>query len=257
MANRFLTSGNSQGRPLLLIHPMGADKSFWDRCRARWDDRFFSVACDLDGAGLPPVAQGPFSFDRYAENLEAVAAEIGLEKAVVVGCAVGSMVAVHYAAGHPGRAAGLVLANPGIRTRDAARTALARRAADARAGGMDAVAQAVIDSVFLGQADDGYKARFAAAFRAQDPLAYAATIEAMLDADIRPQLEHIHCPLLLVPGDMDRLLPPDHADEIRLLKPLADLVLVEGAAHFIPYQRPDEFAELVRAFADRLDEASG
>lgn len=247
----FIASGNRQGTPLLLIHPMGADKSFWDPCRALWDDCYYSVACELSGAGRSPLPTTPLTFDGHAADIEEVRARLGLEQVVVAGCAVGAMIATRYAAAYPARVAGLALSNPGIFTREAARTALAKRAADVRRHGLEAVASAVIDATFLGQPDDEAKARFTRVFRAQDPEAYAMTIESMLDADTRPDLARIDCPMLLVAGTLDRLLPPDHAEEIKRMKPLADIFLVEGAAHFIPYQRPLDFVGLFDAFVRR------
>ncbi|MFC7398346.1 alpha/beta fold hydrolase [Chelatococcus sp. GCM10030263] len=241
-------SGLPGAPTLLLIHAMGADSSFWDGCRAIWDARFRTIACDLRGAGRslrPAAAVTPAS---HVGDLEALVAHLGPDRLVVVGCAVGAMTAVHYAAAHPERVAGLVLSNPGIRTREAAREALAQRAAAVRRDGMEAAVPPIVDGAFAGCPDDGVRARFVDRFRAQDPTLYAATIEGMLHADVTADLSEIRCPTLLVAGSMDRLLPPEHAEEIKAHLPSAELTIVEGGAHFIPYQRPAEFAGLVEGF---------
>ena len=244
-------SGREDAQALLLIHAMGADMSFWDGCRAIWDAHYRTVACDLRGAGHSPPPKGPLTPASHVGDLEALAEHLKLDRLVVIGCAVGAMTAVHFAAAHPERVAALVLSNPGIRTRDAAREPLARRAADVRRDGMDAAVPAIVNGAFAGCPDDDVRARFVARFRVQDPALYAATIEGMLHADTTADLGKIRCPTLLVPGSMDRLLPPDHAEEIKQHLPSAELTVVEGGAHFIPYQRPAEFAALVENFLGR------
>jgi pimeloyl-ACP methyl ester carboxylesterase len=227
---------------------MGADSTFWDGCRAIWEARFRTIACDLRGAGRSPPPEGMLTPASHVGDIHALISHLELDRVVVMGCAVGAMTAVHYAAARPERVAGLVLSNPGIRTREAAREALTQRAAAVRRDGMDAAVPAIIDGAFAGCPDDAARARFVDRFRAQDPALYAATIEGMLQADVAADLARIHCPTLLVPGSMDRLLPPEHAEEIKARLPSAELTIVEGGAHFIPYQRPVEFAGIVEGF---------
>jgi pimeloyl-ACP methyl ester carboxylesterase len=62
------------------------------------------------------------------------------------------------------------------------------------------------------------------------------------------------CPTLIVAGGNDRLLPPDQARELHCLLPDSRLIVIEEGAHFIPYQRPREFAEMVEGF---LRESAG
>jgi 3-oxoadipate enol-lactonase len=90
-----------------------------------------------------------------------------------------------------------------------------------------------------------------AAFRGPGSDALRAEIEGMLDADTSPFLPQISCPMLIVAGEKDGLLPPAHAREIHERVPSSHLVVLAEGAHFIPYQRPDEFARMVSDFLDR------
>lgn len=49
------SGGPADGTALLLVHPMGADHSFWDDCRKIWGDRFRCIAVELRGAGRSPA----------------------------------------------------------------------------------------------------------------------------------------------------------------------------------------------------------
>ena len=245
------SSGPAHGPMLLMIHPMGADLTFWDACRADLDASFRSIAVDLRGAGHSPAAHDPITIEEHADDLAAFCEQHGLKRVFAVGCAVGAMIAVAFAGRHFELCDGLVLCNPGFRTLPEARRSLAQRAVEVRAGGMSAVVPAVIDAVFADCPLDARRRDFSDRFARQDPLQYALQIEGMLDADTSPYLEAIKVPTLLVAGGKDGLLPPEHAHRLSERLAAVELVLVPDGAHFIPYQRPSEFAQLVSSFVFR------
>ena len=213
-----------------------------------WQARHHCVAVDLRGAGGSPRSENPVGIESHVEDLDALRRKLNLHSVVPVGCAVGAMVATAYAGTHANRCAGLVLSNPGLRTKPEARAMLAQRATDVRAGGIVAAIPGAVDSAFASCAMDERREIYLRRFSSQDALSYALQIEAILDADISRHLDKISCPTLVVAGDKDRLLPPDHARAIAAALADADLVEIGDGAHFIPYQRPQEFSELVSTF---------
>jgi fermentation-respiration switch protein FrsA (DUF1100 family) len=44
-------------------------------------------------------------------------------------------------------------------------------------------------------------------------------------------ITQIKSPLLLIHGDMDKLIPPSHSQSLKALSPQAKLLIVQGAAH--------------------------
>ncbi len=247
-------AGGPLGAPvLLLVHPMGTDIAFWDACRAILEKSFRCVAVDLRGAGRSEAAIRPISIEENAADLAAFCDALKLGPVVVVGCAVGAMIATVFAGLRPDLCGGAVLCNPGFRTLPGARTALSARADRARAEGMAAIVPAATDAAFAGCPDDDRKRGYIARFAAQDPDQYALQIEGMLDADTSPWLDGIASPVLIVAGGRDTLLPPaKHAEPLKEIVAGAEYVLVPDGAHFIPYQRPGEFAGLVEGFVRGL-----
>ncbi|TWG90157.1 3-oxoadipate enol-lactonase/3-oxoadipate enol-lactonase/4-carboxymuconolactone decarboxylase [Mesorhizobium sp. J18] len=240
---------------LLLIHPMGADLTFWSRCREFFEEHHCCIAVDLRGAGASPASSRPVSIEAHADDLAEFVDRAGLRNVVPVGCAVGAMVAAALAGRHPASIRALVLCNPGFKTQPAARDMLAMRAATARKGGMPAVLPGAVDSAFVDcPRDVAYEAYFRR-FANQDPVAYALQIEAMLDADTEPFLGKITCPTLIVAGGKDPLLPVEHARAIKERLAEARLVEIPDGAHFIPYQRPEEFSALVGDFLQKARHA--
>jgi pimeloyl-ACP methyl ester carboxylesterase len=66
---------------------------------------------------------------------------------------------------------------------------------------------------------------------------------------VRDSLRTWDKPTLVVWGAEDRVLPPAFAHRFAELIPgAADPVLIEGAAHFLQEDRPDEVAAAIRAF---------
>jgi 3-oxoadipate enol-lactonase len=247
----YVVSGKRDGPAIVFIHPLGADRSFWDECRLELDHRALCIAFDLRGAGEAPLPPPSWSVARQADDIETLRKELGLERIIVAGCAVGSMPAANYAARYPDRTSSLIMSNPAIQTREAARDMLRQRALAVRENGMDAILPGAVEKAFLGCDDDGRKERYSERFAAQDPEGYALSILSILDADITDDIGQIRCPTLLLACSNDVLLPPEHAEQIHARMPKSELVLVEGAAHFFPYQRPVQFSELVSDFLTR------
>jgi pimeloyl-ACP methyl ester carboxylesterase len=248
----YSEDGATSGPILLLIHPMGADHSFWNGCRAIWEDTYRCVAMDLPNAGASHRTAAPLSMEEQAAELEAFRQALRLERVIPVGCAVGAIIATVYAGMFPDNCDALVISNPGFRTKPEAKAMLAKRAEDVRAGGMAAVLSTVVDGSFLGCPEDRPREDFRKRLASQNPEAYALQIEGMLDADTEPYLPNITFPTLIVAGGNDRLLPPDHARQIHESLAASEFKLIEDGAHFIPYQRPAEFAGLVDHFLERL-----
>lgn len=238
---------------LLLIHAMGADLSFWQECRTIWSGQYRCVAVDLRGSGRSPVATQPITIEDHVADLEYLVAQLQLGPHIPVGCAIGGTVAAAYAARNSARCPALVLSNPSIGTSAAARTALAARAQAVRTGGMAACMPGAVDGAFHRDGDARRRAAYTALFVAQDPASYANVVDGILDADIRATATTIDCATLIVSGDNDLLLPAaDHAVALHAAIEGSELVMLPGAAHFVPYQRPAAFAGLVADFVDRL-----
>jgi 3-oxoadipate enol-lactonase len=251
LLNHRLTGSTGEMLPaLLLIHPLGAALDFWDACLPAWEPHLPCLALDLRSAGGSPRAKQPPGLDRHVADLEALRAALGLHSVIPIGCAMGSMVAAAYAARHPDRVPALVMSNPTPRSSEASRAMLEARAEAVRAGGMAAILPAAVDRPFEAQPHDEHRTRYFAAFAAQDAAAYADAVQGFATADASGHLRRVGCPVLLLAGRHDLLLPPVLAEEVQRLLPegAAQLEIDEEAAHFLPYQRPGSFARRVLDF---------
>ena len=56
--------------------------------------------------------------------------------------------------------------------------------------------------------------------------------------DAREHLPRLRCPVLVMHGDSDQLVPPDNAAEIAALVPHAQLVVIERCGHMLTMEQP-------------------
>ena len=240
--------GDPEGLPLLMIHPLGADQGFWDECRRHFGPGIKAVSCDLRGSGASPDLSEPLSLATSVADVERLRGHLGLEKIVLIGCAVGGMAAASYAANHADRAHALVISNPGIRVTAAGAENLRQRAATVRRSGMVALLPAAIENAFFGYYDSQMRRQYEAGFIGQKPENYAFATLGAAQSDIAADCRKVGCPVLLVPGDNDRLFRREHTEEIAANIPQAKVKAFAKGAHFIPYQQPVEFAGTVMNF---------
>lgn len=83
------------------------------------------------------------------------------------------------------------------------------------------------------------------------PEAYLSQLEAtMARPDSRPSLGSIECPVAVVHGTGDRLIPSDNAVEAADAIADAHLTLVPNAGHMIAQEQPEALATAVAELLD-------
>lgn len=246
---RVETHGQPGAPALLLVHALGTDGRFWDEAVADLARDFHCLVPDLQASGRTPNPAAPVTAQAHAADLIGLLNDLGVDRAIFAGCAIGGMVAAVAAAAAPERCAGLVMTNPGVRNADGVKDMLRARVDQVRAEGMSILLPGAAEKSFHGMPRDARFDRYVERYAAQDPEAYALSVLGFLDIDIRPILPRVTCPVLLIPGGQDVLMPADSAEVICGLVPQAEVVRFDDAAHFIPFQAPERFVAELRRFA--------
>ena len=105
----IVSTVQGSGKTIIFVHGWTCDKSSWDGQVAAFDDDYRVVTLDLPGHGRSDSpAQADFSMELFARAVDAVRAEVGADKVVLVGHSMGAAVIRQYALDHPERVAGLV-----------------------------------------------------------------------------------------------------------------------------------------------------
>ena len=77
--------------------------------------------------------------------------------------------------------------------------------------------------------------------------------EMIADLDFEAQIRTVTCPTLVATGTADGNAPPAAAEQIVRAIPGASLHLLPGLSHFPPFEAPETFNPLLRAFLAEVD----
>src|SRR5262245_10730202 len=132
-----------EGEPVVMIHGLGGTSNVFAPLAAAFA-RHKKVRFDLPGSGRSARFEGDLGCQLFLEKTLVVMDKAGVRSAHVVAHSMGTIVAAHLAAAHPDRVKSLALFGPLLAPPDQARTAIRGRAAKAREGDMQPIADALL-----------------------------------------------------------------------------------------------------------------
>jgi 3-oxoadipate enol-lactonase len=246
--------GDRAGMPLVLLHSVGLDLTFWDPVIERLGPRE-TIAVDLRGHGRSPSPPGPWRLEDLADDVAAVMEYAGITRAHVVGQSFGGLVAQHLVIRRPDLVASVVLSGTSCTTSASEYEMFLDRAERAEAGGMEPVAAAAVARWFT---DEGLKAPVVAEVRqrllADDPAAWAKTFRAIAQHNVLDRLRDVRTRALVVTGNADVATPPRFAYEMAEALPNSELVIPDGVPHMGYLECPDLISRTIASFVDRPHE---
>jgi 3-oxoadipate enol-lactonase len=244
------------GRPLVLIHALPFDHNLWLYQVERFSARFRTVAMDLRGWGRSAKPQTPFLLGDMANDVLGVLADEDITEAIVLGCSIGSKLALMLAYEHPRifKAAVLVGGNSGpqpqfdhriaaYRAHHGAGTLKDYHLSHLRHGVTSTWADSPIGRYLL----DGFVERG----HALDPECIAQVFQALTVSDLTPQLPAYKSPTLIVNGEHDNALQGGMRTAALIAH--AEHRILPGTGHCCFLENPGGFEALVRDFLRRQD----
>ena len=241
-------SGN--GPPLFLLHSLLSDRASFDAIVPQLSRSFRVIVPELPGFGDSQAVSGGLAVvaDRIAEAVKDAA---GGDKVIVLGNGYGGFVALQMAVRHPDIAKKLILADCGAAFSEAGREAFRNMAAASRAKGLSAITDVAMRRLFAtefqAQHPDLMRDR-REAFLRTDPEVFHAACEALAELDLRPQLDEVKVPALVLVGEHDEATPPPMSHELAAGLPNARLVTIPGCAHVPQLQSPEVFLAAIGDF---------
>jgi 3-oxoadipate enol-lactonase len=249
---RVAVEVDGDGEPVVMIHGLGGTTNTFTPILSAFA-RHRRVRLDLPGSGRSSRIGGALSIDGFVDAVRKVTSSLGIRRFHVVAHSMGTIVAAHLAAAEPDAVASLALFGPLLVAPDQARAAIRARAAKAREGDMQPIADALLQAAVSSET----KARrpIAAAFvreslMRQDPDGYARTCEALADAQAA-DTARIACPTLLVTGDEDAVAPPQSVRMMAQKIAGSRVEVLRACGHWTPVERPESCIELLRSFYER------
>ena len=256
---RYVVGG--AGPALVLLHGLGGAATNWAEMAPLLARRHRVLVPDLPGHGYSDPLPAGAGLGTFAERVALVAEREELAAATVAGHSFGGLVALRLALARPGLVGALALAAPAGISSASLRNRLglavttrlrpARRVARHRRG--IAASQSLARAAFFGLAADGRDLSPEAILGFLEGAALATdtrtAARAMLAWDPRPELDRVGCPVLLLWGARDRVLPVEDGFEYarRLRAPLR---VLPGTGHLLIGERPAECVRLLGAFLE-------
>ena len=252
------------GPPVIFIHGLSG-------CWQNWLENipFFArdhrvVAVDLPGFGHSEMPAEELSISGYADTIDVLMDELGIDTARIVGNSMGGFIGAELAIQHPARVERLVLvaaAGLSIESIRTERTQGMRHRAENVAfftlGHLASRSHQVASRPRLRSAlllvVAAHPAKLPAALAQQQVQGsgkpgFSDALEAMCRYPLRDRLEKIGCPTLIVWGDKDRLVPLKDASVFEQLIPNSRKIIYDDTGHVVMMERPARFNEDVLAF---------
>jgi len=256
---RVACSVEGQGEPLLLVHGYLVSRSSWDAVAGPLGGRFTLHRPDLPGHGASDCAGGyPYSVEAFVRTLEGLMDGLGLARAAVMGHSLGGAVAAALAARCPERVARLVLVDPVLYP-----LALPLEARVALVPGLGGLLFKTLyrrrdlhryfrRDVYLDPrlpTEEMVDRCWAALSRPGGKDAAHRTLAALGGLEVLAGVPaRLRCPVLLVWGEQDRIVPVAHGRRLLAEIPGARLEVIGGCGHPPHEERPAAFLEAVLPF---------
>ncbi len=238
-----------KGESLLLLHAaMGSSRRFyaWVPHLAR---HFRVIRLDLRGHGESDApSPDQLAFERLGLDVVELLDHLGIEAAHLAGSSAGGIIAQSVAIRYPQRVATLAsfAATPGMKNGSADHDSWIARIGSK---GMAAFLRETIgDRIKLDQADPGFVDWFIAEATRTNVPALANFVRMMVRIDLVPELDKIHCPVLVVAPGADPIHPVSDYRLIQGKLPDCEFVIYDGLPHNITDAVPDRCAEELKRF---------
>jgi pimeloyl-ACP methyl ester carboxylesterase len=237
--------------PVVFVHALAGNGGQWALQLDHLRGLRRAVALDLRGHGdSDPADDGDYGVDALAGDVAAVADQLALRRFVLVGHSLGGLVAIRYAGLHPGRVAGLLLADPNGDQSQVPAAEIAPLLAAIAANPLAEI-EGYFRQLVVG-GDREVSAWVLDDLRQTHEEALTAAVAAAARYSPRPDLARYGGPTLSVVSDMNSLPYSLHK-----LEPGLPVELMTGTGHWLMMDRPRVFNRILDDFLDRVDAGGG
>lgn len=271
-ANGIKTFYKQAGQPgrgpeVFLLHGFGSSTFTWRKNLDALGQFAHVTAIDIKGFGLTEKPKdGQYHEAVYVRHVIDCMDALKIPKAVFIGSSMGGAIAARIALEHPERVSGLILvdaARPYTRLDFEAagiNTAMFKRKNSPIAIalvrtmiGRDQIAK-MLRSVYEGRepvTDEMIDAYYVPTLMEGAPEALLAMVNPPVDPAPPVPLKNLKCPVTVVWGQKDNVIPVEAGERLAQDIPGAQLVIWHDAGHLPHEDRADDFNRLVQEFVEQ------
>ena len=250
----YVEQGERDGIPALLLHGLGDSWRSYEPVLKHLPETVRALALSQRGHGDSSKPVAGYRIGNFIEDLGAFLDALEIDRAVLIGHSSHGLVSVNFAIDHPDRTLGLVLIGTPVTLRgneaaeelfhstlseltDPLDSEFVRNFAESTL--VQPVTQAFLETI--------WKEAMNVPARV-----FKELFEDLLETDLRPHLNRINAPALLIWGDQDAILTRRDQKELAEALPNSRLVVYRGAGHSPHWEEPKHFATDLASFVSDL-----
>jgi pimeloyl-ACP methyl ester carboxylesterase len=241
-----------QGKPVIFLHGLFLDRSFWHRQLQELGNRRRCVSFDMPGHGISTWRTG-LTLDGIAEDIGLWLEENNATPATIVGHSQGGMIALRLAARFPQLVDQLILVNTSAQAEPPERLPKWRKWQDAllgcdeeRSAMFNDIQRLTTSAEWLASHPNEALKEHAIMMKHTPPLLSAALSAAVFERDdTRDFLADITPPVMVLSGALDQATPPPLGKEIAVSVPFGQAITISDAAHHLPAEAPEQVTKAI------------
>ena len=235
------SSVQGAGKTIIFVHGWTCDETGWDAQVPAFDHGYRVVTLDLPGHGKSDgPTDGKFSMELFARAVDAVRAEVGADKVVLVGHSMGAAVIRQYALDHPEHVAGLVAVDGPLDMRPMANfPGFGELTMETR--------KAAVESMFVSSTSPEIRTAVLATMLGTPRATAEGAMAAMLDPKNQSDRKIMAPAMTIWAGNSN--FPDDGST--RELVPDWSSQKFEGTGHFVMMEQPAKFNAALRSFIEQ------
>ncbi|HUK36413.1 MAG TPA: alpha/beta hydrolase [Vicinamibacterales bacterium] len=243
------TSAGAGPATIIFVHGWTCDLSSWAAQLPEFSKKYRVIALDLPGHGASDVPKdGKFSMTLFARAVEAVRAEAGADKIVLVGHSMGAPVILQYALLYPTHAAGIVAADGPLDMRQFARALNGQKLPSLSGPEGLKARETMIRGMFTPRTPPALQQQILAMMLRTSEVTATGAMASIFAPDIRPDATTAVPALEILAGTGQAV----NVDEARKSLPKFEQTQVNGTGHFVMMENPAEFNRRLADFLNRI-----
>ena len=246
-ANVHWTSTGNGSQAVIFVHGWTFDESSWTPQVSDLSSKYRVITLDLPGHGKSAApADGKFSMQNFARAVEAVRAEAGVDRVVVVGHSMGTPVIRTYQLMYPQHVAALVIVDGAILLPGAASGFTPPNVSGPEGR---AAREGMIRGMFSAATTPALQDHILKMMLGAPEATAVGAMGAMFNDPSWQSAEPVKIPVLGVFAANSQL---DDSPPMKTVFPTAQFHEVPGTGHFLMLEKPAEFNELLGDFLAKL-----
>jgi pimeloyl-ACP methyl ester carboxylesterase len=233
-AHHFESNGSNiyyevygRGEPLLMLHGNGGSIAHFKNQIPYFAKNYRVIVMDNRGQGKSESGKDKLTYELMMEDANALLTHLGLQQVKVLGWSDGGILGLLLAIHHPDKVERLVVMGANLDPNGAYSWAF------------EGIKKVRAKIAIMQQAGD----------KSQD---WNLQLQLLDLLELQPHipvtdLAHIQAPTLVMAGDRD-VIRDEHSLQIFHALPKSQLAIVNGATHMLPWEKPQQFNQIVRDF---------